>query len=79
MEMRFGVRLHVLEDLCHVVARREVRARTAQDHQTDFFGLAPDRIYMLLQVLEDVFRKGIEFLGPVQYQGRSTATIFPSD
>ena len=52
VEMRFGVCLHMIEDLAHVIAGREIEARAAEDHETYFFGLARNCVDVLAQRLE---------------------------
>src|SRR5277367_6953824 len=69
----------MLEHLAHVVARRKVAARTAQDDQTDGLGLARDGIGVHLESFEHVFAQGIQFLGAIQRERRRATVILPAD
>ena len=73
------MRLDVLENLVHVVARGEIHARAAQHDDTDFLRLARNGIDVLVQRLEHILGQRIEFLRTIQRESRDPAAIFPPD
>src|SRR6202035_2598154 len=76
---RFGMGFYLLENLIHIVARREIGAGTAQNDETDFARLARNGIHVFCERFEHVLRQRIQLLGAIQRQRRHTAAILPSD
>src|SRR5579863_8171901 len=79
LEIVVGLRVRpdLAQHLAHVVTGGEVAAGTAQDHQTYGLGLALERIDMLLQRLDELFRESIEPLGAVEGEDRGARMILP--
>ena len=79
VEMRFGAGLDLLEHFAHVISRREIGARAAQDDQADALRLSGNVVQVHIQRLEHILRERVQFLGTVEGQGRHPAVILPSD
>ena len=75
MEVRFRMRLDVLQYFSHVVPGGKMGARASQNDQADRLDLARKRIDMGCEGLEHILRQGVEFFRAIEDQRCRSAGV----